>query len=108
MEEESEIELQDFLVNVANVPKSRVKSGLHLTLYEARRQLIGLKPFERAVSVNVEPSDWRFMVIAPGGENPRPDIIAESRPIGLRILKSAQAFEDIQDLRSEFYIYETP
>ena len=51
----------------------------------------------------MEPEYWRFMTLAPGGENPRSDIDARRSNIGLRIQRKSGAYSDILSLRARFY-----
>ena len=103
----SEKRLSDFLVDQLNFPRSRLKRNLHITLYEARRRLEGLSSFERSALIRVPSDVWRFMVVAPGGENPRPDIDQLTRPLALRTVRTSDAYQSIQKLRSEFLAFET-
>ena len=48
------------------------------------------------------------MVMAPGGENPRPELDPSRRSVGLRLTKRNVAIPKIQALRAGFFKYETP
>ena len=46
------------------------------------------------------------MVLAPGGENPRPNLIPAHRSIGIRLTKRNNAVEEIINLRRNAYRFE--
>lgn len=103
----TEKELRYFLTNLLRIEKRFIKSGLHVTLYHARRPLAGLEQSDEDVRFQVASEDLRFMVMAPGGENPRPDVDPSASAIGLRIRRSAPIMAHILRLRARFYKYET-
>lgn len=105
---ESARELRRVLVGKLGVPDHAVKPNLHLTVYESRRMLEGLEPFSKHVRVEVQAKDLRFMVVAPGGENPRPDLDPATRPLALRVRRDSAAYTDIQKYRSQFLAFESP
>ena len=88
--------------------KGIMKSGLHITIYHARRFLSGLSDYEEDVHIEIDPMHLRFMVMAPGGENPRPDVDPSSSAIGVRLKRKTPEMLQIRMLRSRFYQYETP
>ena len=47
------------------------------------------------------------MVLAPGGENQRPELDPSKRSIGIRIRRAAGAASEIERLRARFYPHET-
>jgi hypothetical protein len=47
------------------------------------------------------------MVMAPGGENPRPDVDPSINAIGVRIKRDAPGMQQIRAFRARFYPYET-
>ncbi len=105
---ESARELRRVLVGKLGVPDHAVKPNLHLTVYESRRRLEGLEPFSKHVRIEVQSNDLRFMAVAPGGENPRPELDPASRPLALRIRRASAAYSEIQQCRSQFLALETP
>jgi hypothetical protein len=82
-------------------------SNLHVTVYHARREITDLSDSKETVEVLIEPNSLRFMVMAPGGENPRGDIDPSQNPIGIRIKRNSAGTEKLLDLRSRFYRLET-
>lgn len=108
MSRESEQAVRDFFVSQLKLSADFVESRLHLTVYHSRRKLPGLEPYSEQVRIEVEPEYWRFMSLAPGGENPRPDINVARKKIGIRVQRKAPAYRQILDLRSRFYLLEAP
>lgn len=104
---ESEAEVHRFFSCALGIGRRFLCKNLHLTVYHSRRRLPGLTDSEQAISVEVDQQYWRFMAIAPGGENPRPDIDTANRPIGVRIQRASLAHRDIMALRARFYPFET-
>jgi len=81
---------------------------MHLTVYHARRFMPGLEPANEIVNVVVPTAETRFMVLAPGGENPRPELDPAQRKVGIRIQRRNVARSAIQTLRDRVAIHETP
>lgn len=108
MEEGSERKLRDFFVNDCRVPAKCVRRDLHATIYHARRELVGLAESVDTVRIRVPGTELRLMVMAPGGENPRPDLDPAHRSVGIRIRRANGATKDIEELRALFYRHETP
>jgi hypothetical protein len=48
------------------------------------------------------------MVLAPGGENPRPELNPARRSVGIRLTKRNSAIAQIQEMRRSIYELETP
>ena len=99
----SEEQLRSFFVDSLGIKKSRLQSGLHLTVYHGRRVLPTLTEQDEAVNVVLPTVETRFMVLAPGGENPRDDLDPNSLPVGIRLTKRNPAVPAIQDLRHQIY-----
>lgn len=100
--------VRNFFIRDVGVKQKYVLKRLHMTLYHARRQLRGLHTGVEAVSVVVPASDTRFMVMAPGGENPRPNIDPATRKVGVRVQWQSTAMPQIQALRQRFIALESP
>ena len=92
------------------IPERSVQRGMHLTVYYARRRLQIPQEYGKAqrVSIELNVSETRFMVLAPGGENPRPDLEPAERSVGIRLTKRNTAIEQIQELRSVMCTLERP
>lgn len=104
---ESELTLRRLFVDKLGFPSGMLKRGLHTTVYHARRPLPGLQDFEEPVLISVPGEELRMMALAPGGENPRPDIDPRNCLIGLRIRRAQGAADGIETIRQRFFIYET-
>ena len=101
--EASEEQLRSFFVDALGIKKSRLQASLHLTVYHGRRVLPTLTEQDEAVSVVLPTVETRFMVLAPGGENPRDSLDPNSLPVGIRLTKRNPAVPAIQDLRRQIY-----
>ena len=97
-----------FFVEYVGVRPGRVKSDLHLTVYHGRRPLPGLGERTLPVDVVIDTAETRFMVLAPGGENPRPALDPNSQSVGIRVTRRNRAIVDIQRLREGVYRFESP
>lgn len=105
---ESEALVHNLLTSSLGIGRRFLRRNLHLTVYHSRRRLPGLTDYQEAINIEVQPAHWRFMTIAPGGENARPDVDTLSRPIGVRIQRVSPAYKELMVLRSRFYKFETP
>ena len=103
-----EAQIAACLSDKCGVPRNAIQPGLHLTVYYARRYLPGLIEKSQPVSIEANADETRFMVLAPGGENPRPNLVPENRSVGIRLTRRNQAIESIQALRESLYRLETP
>ncbi len=99
----SEEQIRGFFVDTVGVKKNRLQSDLHLTVYHGRRVLPTLTEQDEAVTITLPTVETRFMVLAPGGENPRADLDLNSLPVGIRLTKRNSAIHVIQDLRRQIY-----
>lgn len=99
--------LRDFLIKRIGVDPSKVARRFHVTVYECRRPMPGLKSFQEPARIIIPVADTRFMVMAPGGENPRPDLDPATRKVGVRIHRQSPALKDIHHIRKRLLNYET-
>ena len=99
--------IRAFFVEAYGVKPSRLASGLHLTIYHGRRPLPGINETSRPLRITANTAETRFMVLAPGGENPRDDLDPRSQSLGIRIMRRNPAITDIQSLRRAVYRLET-
>lgn len=100
--------IRDALSESCDIPRRAIATNLHLTVYHARRLLPGLFPRHEIVDITADVHETRFMVLAPGGENPQPDLEPSRRSVGIRLTKRNKATPEIQVLRSSLYGLETP
>lgn len=66
--------IKDLLASAGIVRRSSILNRLHITVYHARRPMSGLMATEEQIALWVPTAETRFMVLAPGGENPRPEL----------------------------------
>ena len=103
----STIIIRDLLSCECKIPVKAIERKLHLTVYHGRRKLPGLTSYSRAVSIVADALETRFMVFAPGGENPRPGLEPSKHSVGIRLTRRNQAIEGIQNLRTDISRFET-
>ena len=89
------------------IPNRAIERDLHLTVYYGRRPLPGLVPGYQSEHIIADSAETRFMVLARGGENPRPEYEPNQRSVGIRLTRRNQAIKRIQTLRSSIYCLET-
>jgi len=99
--------IREFFVARFGVKPNRVIRNMHLTVYHARRPMPGIRTGSWHVNLILRASETRFMVMTPGGENPRPDIDPAGRSVGVRVHKRSAAMRDIQDYRKQLLKHET-
>lgn len=105
--EEDTIRIKDLLSSQGIVRRSSVMNRLHITVYHARRAMPSLADCSEAISITMPTAETRFMVLAPGGENPRPELEPRNRKIGIRVMKVNEGRAEIQVFRDRLLKYET-
>ncbi|HWJ30295.1 MAG TPA: hypothetical protein VNS32_27415 [Flavisolibacter sp.] len=99
--------IHDFFRSEYRIAPEFLIPNLHITVYHSRRPMFGLTETERACHLFVDTYDTRFMVLAPGGENPRPGLIPSKRKVGIRIKRDSPFRQKIYDYRNILLPYET-
>jgi hypothetical protein len=66
-----------------------------------------IQPISQSCHLIVDTRDLKFMVMAPGGENPRPNLIPGKRKIGVRVHRRSVFRHTIYRYRQQFIIHET-
>ena len=103
----SEDQIGAFFLDAYGMRPNRLKSNLHLTVYYGRRPLPGLRQACHPVRIIADTDETRFMILAPGGENPRPELDPRALSVGIRVTRRNRAVADIQELRQSVYRFET-
>ncbi|CAM3929537.1 hypothetical protein MUGA111182_17780 [Mucilaginibacter galii] len=98
--------IREFFINEIGVQPESLVKNLHLTVYHSRRPMPNVKETKVSCILSVDTMETRFMVLAPGGENPRPDLIPADRKIGIRIHRTSQLRIPIEKYRSRFFLHE--
>lgn len=99
--------IHSFLVNEYGVRSSAVVKHMHVTIYHARRPLPGVQMLREHVDVRIQSKDFRFMVMAPGGENPRDDLEPSLCKVGVRLHRQSAARPVIDEYRARLISLET-
>ena len=103
----SQREIKQILHYECKIPESVIQRRMHLTIYHGRRILPGLIPKLEYVHIVADVIETRFMVLVPGGENPRREIKPSDHSVGIRLTKRNVAIDEIQKLRAKIYKFET-
>jgi hypothetical protein len=105
--EKDTMRLREFLIDRFGVRSRHIVGRMHITVYHARRLMTGLQPTVESARIVVPASETRFMVMAPGGENPRPNLIPGQRKVGIRVQRKSVAMSLILGLRERLLLHET-
>lgn len=108
LREADALRIQDFFLNQIGIKRRCILRGMHITVYHCRRPMPNLEATCEPASVIIPAQDMRFMVMAPGGENPHPSLEPAMRKIGVRVHKSSKATSQIREYRNRLIIHETP
>lgn len=103
----SSLEICRFFQDEYNIEPEYIIPNLHLTVYHSRRPMPALTEIRKSCYHSIDTLDTRFMVLAPGGENPRPSLIPGNRKVGIRIKKDSDFRLIINKYREQFIIHET-
>lgn len=104
---ECEGRIRDFFLSVG-VPIHVIQRGMHLSVYRGYGPLSGLSPMTKPLTIRADVAETRFMVLAPGGEEPRPGLDPAESSVGIRLTRRNSAIPDIQKIRRSIYELETP
>jgi hypothetical protein len=99
--------IRDFFLSEFGIKPRYVIRNMHITVYHARRPMPGLAPVSEPASVVLAASETRFMVMAPGGENPRPELDPGKRKVGIRVHRKSSALPSILGYRDRLLGHET-
>src|SRR5215831_18124118 len=101
------LRIRDLLASENLVKPSSIIPKMHLTVYHCGRPMPGLTPLDEGAQVVIPTAGTRFMVLAPGGENPRPELEPRRCKVGIRIQKANPARTQILDYRERLLSHET-
>ena len=104
---ECEGRIRDFFLS-AGIPIHVIQRGMHLSVYRGYGPLSGLSPMIKSLTIRADATETRFMVLAPGGEEPRPGLDPAENSVGIRLTKRNSAIAQIQEMRRSIYELETP
>jgi hypothetical protein len=100
--------IRDLLMHQVGIKRKALVQRMHITVYHARRPMWRLESADEPATLVIPTEDTRFMVMAPGGENPRPGLEPAKCKVGIRIQKKNIARPEILRLREKLLIHETP
>jgi hypothetical protein len=99
--------LRDFLSGEFGILRKYILRKMHITVYYSRRFMLGVFPLIEDTNIIIPAPETRFMVMAPGGENPRQDVGPANNMIGIRVQRQSSAMPQILSLRQRLLHYET-
>lgn len=99
--------IMDLLSTEGLAKRKRIVKNMHLTVYHGRRSMPGLLTRVEPIELVIPTAETRFMVMAPGGENPRADLEPANRKVGIRIQRRNPARAAIDEFRDRIIFYET-
>jgi hypothetical protein len=99
--------IRDFFVSEFGLKRSSVVRRMHITVYHARRPMPGVTSVSETTRVVLPATETRFMVLAPGGENPRPELDPVNQMVGIRIRKQSAVLPVILEFRDRLLQHET-
>jgi hypothetical protein len=105
--EEDRVRVHDFFVSEFGVKPRHIVRKMHITVYHARRPMPGVLSISEPAKVVLAAAETRFMVMAPGGENPRPELDPARRKLGIRVHKQSAAIAAIMAFRERLLRHET-
>ena len=106
IDRESEKEISNILKYKCGVDEEHIQRRMHLTIYHSRRKLVGVSRKKTYEIIKADVKETRFMVLAPGGENPRKNLNPNKCPVGIRLTKRNIAMPRLLQLRRSLYKYE--
>jgi hypothetical protein len=99
--------IRAFFVSELGIKRRSIVRKMHITVYHARRPMPGVVSVSEPAHVILPAIETRFMVMAPGGENPRPELDPASRKVGIRVHKQSTALPEILEFRRRLLQLET-
>lgn len=107
LSEADQLRVHDFFVSEFGIKPRYIVRNMHITVYHARRPMPGVLSVSEPADVVLAAAETRFMVMAPGGENPRPEWDPARRKVGLRVHKQSAALPSILAFRERLLRHET-
>ena len=84
-----------FLQTEFAIRRTHVVRRMHITVYHARRPMPGVSDRSESASLILPDHETRFMVMAPGGENPREYLDPATSKVGIRVHRQSVAMPTI-------------
>jgi hypothetical protein len=107
LSDEDTARIRRFFVSEFGVKARRVLRNMHITVYHSRRPIRGVESHSEPARVILPASETRFMVMSPGGENPRPELDPFELTVGIRVHKQSSALPSILEFRRRLLKLET-
>jgi hypothetical protein len=95
-----------FFTEEVGVKPNRLVERMHVTVYHSRRPMPSVRPLSESARVVLPAVETRFMVMAPGGENPRPELDPALLGVGIRVHRQSAALPEILEYRRRLLVCE--
>lgn len=102
LSQNSEDRIKNFFFKYTNISEESIVKGMHLTVYHGRREL-PIDEEKTYLSIEADILESRFMVLAPGGENPSKKFKPNDCSVGIRLTKRNIAIPNILKIRRQIY-----
>ena len=103
LSQDDENKIVSFFENTIKIPSLSIVRGMHITLYHSQIPInIPIKD-KTIISIDADVKETRFMVMVPGGENAKVNILPSSKSIGIRLTKRNIAVPKILEVRKNIY-----
>lgn len=99
--------VRELLITELGFDRRFVFRDFYLRVYYARRPLRGVGSVTEVAHVVLPVAATRLMVLAPGGENPRPELDPATHMIGFRIQRANPARSVIMEYRARLLVHES-
>jgi hypothetical protein len=100
---DDENKIISFFEDKFNIPTNNIVRGMHITLYHSLIPINLPIKDKNIISIDVDVEETRFMVMVPGGENVKENILPSSKGIGIRLTKRNIAISKILEIRRNIY-----
>lgn len=107
LREKDRLRIRDHFIKKLKIKSRYIVKKMHISVYYARRPMPGLESVSETASVILPASETRFMVMAPGGENPRAELEPNASMVGFRVHKQSKVLPMILSYRGRLLRYET-
>lgn len=99
LSDQDSVRISDFFTSEVGLKRSCIVRRMHITVYHARRPMLGVLSGSESTNVLLPTAETRFMVLAPGGENPRPELHPAIRMVGIRVHKQSSSLAAVLGFR---------
>jgi hypothetical protein len=99
--------IRDFFIVEFGTKPGRIVEKMHMTVYHSRRPMPGVIRLSEPASVRLPAAETRFMVMTPGGENPRAELDPGVLTVGIRVHRQCSAMPAVLEYRERLLSHES-